>query len=227
VSSGRTSEPGEDVVAVAVGRLAYGSAASSLLWYGWLASTGLARWRHRTGQTDRQDFCAKRWIGITFPHFSKSSKTLRLWWNFLRKWISVGFEKKCRIPAGAGFRYSHSRTHTHTQPFYSSLDFVRDNQGEPVPEETFTHSHLSWSSIISYLLPPSIMIHGILSFNLRASLSLSLSLSLSPSFLLSTSWPGTLHFILHTFLHPVIVFFSQHMPIPSQLGLLYYWNYVI
>jgi len=52
---------------------------------------------------------------------------------------------------------------THTKPFYGSLDFVWDNPDEPVPEETFTHSHLSWSSIIPYLLPPSIMIHGILS----------------------------------------------------------------
>jgi len=34
------------------------------------------------------------------------------------------------------------------QPFYISLEFVRDNLGEPVPEETFTHSHPSWSSII-------------------------------------------------------------------------------
>jgi len=40
------------------------------------------------------------------------------------------------------------------------MDFVRDNPGEPVPEETFTHSHLSWSSI-PYLLPPSNTIHGI------------------------------------------------------------------
>ena len=47
-------------------------------------------------------------------------------------------------------------THTHTQPFYGSLDFVRDNPGEPVSEETFTHSHLLWSSVIPYLLPPSI-----------------------------------------------------------------------
>jgi len=39
-------------------------------------------------------------------------------------------------------------THTHTQPFYGSVDFVWDNPGEPVPEETFTHSHSSWSSII-------------------------------------------------------------------------------
>ena len=34
--------------------------------------------------------------------------------------------------------------------------------GEPVPEETFTHSHLSWSSSILYQLPPSTTIHGIL-----------------------------------------------------------------
>jgi len=33
--------------------------------------------------------------------------------------------------------------HTHTQPFYGSVDFVRDNPGEPVPEETFTHPHSS------------------------------------------------------------------------------------
>jgi len=57
----------------------------------------------------------------------------------------------------------NTHTHTHTQPFYSSLDFVQDNPGEQVSEETFTHSHLSWSSIIPYLLPPFITIHGILS----------------------------------------------------------------
>jgi len=53
-------------------------------------------------------------------------------------------------------------THTHTHPFYGSMDFVRDNLGEPVPEETFIHSHLSWSSIVPYLLHPSVTIHGIL-----------------------------------------------------------------
>ena len=58
--------------------------------------------------------------------------------------------------------HTHTHTHTHTQLFFSSLDSVWDNPGEPVPEETFTHSHLSWSSVIPYLLPPSIMIHGIL-----------------------------------------------------------------
>jgi len=46
---------------------------------------------------------------------------------------------------------------------YGSLNFAWDNPGEPVLEETFTHSHLLWSSIIPYLLSPSIMIHDILS----------------------------------------------------------------
>jgi len=30
-------------------------------------------------------------------------------------------------------------SNTHTQPFYGSLDFVRDNPGELVPEGTFRH----------------------------------------------------------------------------------------
>ena len=49
-----------------------------------------------------------------------------------------------------------------TRPFYGSLNFVRDNTGETAPEQTFTHSRLSWSSVIPYLLLPSIIIHGIL-----------------------------------------------------------------
>jgi len=34
---------------------------------------------------------------------------------------------------------NYSGQHTHTQPFYGSVEFVQDNPGEPVPEETFTH----------------------------------------------------------------------------------------
>ena len=111
------------------------------------------------------------------------------------------------------------KTHTHTQPFYSSKDIVRDNPVEPVPEETFTHSQLSWSSVIPYLLPPSIMIHGIFPVQLTCLTVFFHNLSSSSS-LWSTSWPGTLHFTPDTFLHPTIVFFLQHMPIPSQPALL-------
>jgi len=42
-------------------------------------------------------------------------------------------------------------THTHTQPFYGSLDFVRDYPDELVPEETFTHSRLSAFLIVNYI----------------------------------------------------------------------------
>jgi len=85
---------------------------------------------------------------------------------------------------------------------------------QPAQEETFTHSHLSWSSVIPYLLPPSITIHGILPVQFTC-LTVFFD-NLSPSFLWSTCWPGTVHFILYTFIHPLIVFFSQHMPIPLQ-----------
>jgi len=46
------------------------------------------------------------------------------------------------------------------QPFL--WPFVWDYPSEPVPEETFTHSYLSWLSIILYQLPPSTTIHSIL-----------------------------------------------------------------
>jgi len=104
-------------------------------------------------------------------------------------------------------------------PFYGSLDFVLDNPGEPVPEETYTHSHLSWSSIIPYLLPPSFTIHGILCIQFTW-LTVFFH-NLSPSFLWPTSWPGlsTSYSVHFYYLHPIIVFFLQHMPIPSQFCL--------
>jgi len=77
-------------------------------------------------------------------------------------------------------------THILTQPFYGSLDFVQDNLSEPVPEETFAHSHLSWSSIVPNLLYPSNTIHGILPVQF---MHLTVFFhNLSPSFLWSTSW---------------------------------------
>jgi len=85
---------------------------------------------------------------------------------------------------------THRHTCTQTQPFYSSLDFVWDNPGEPVPEETFTHSHLSWSSVIPYLLPPSTAIHGIIPVQFTC-LTVFFH-NLAPSFLWSTSY--SIHF---------------------------------
>jgi len=96
--------------------------------------------------------------------------------------------------------------------------FVRNYPREPVPEETYTHSHLSWSSTILYQLPPSTTIHSILPVQWTSLKVVLHNLSLSP--LWSTSWSGTLHFILHTFLHRITVFFSQHISMPSQPVLL-------
>jgi len=39
-----------------------------------------------------------------------------------------------------------------------------------------------------------------------------------PRPLWSSSWSWTLNFILHRFLHSIIIFFSQHMPISTQPG---------
>ena len=96
--------------------------------------------------------------------------------------------------------------------------FIQDYLGEPVPKETFPHSHQCWSSIILYLLPLFTTIHSILPVQFTC-LTVFLH-NLSPSPLWSTSLSGTVHFILRTFLHPIIVFFSQHMPIPLQSVLL-------
>jgi len=80
---------------------------------------------------------------------------------------------------------------------------VWDYPGEPVPEETFTHLHLSWSSIILYLLPPSTTIHCILPVQFTCLIVFLHNLSPSPVW--STSLSGTLHFTLRTFLYPIIV----------------------
>jgi len=52
-------------------------------------------------------------------------------------------------------------THTHTIILWL-YGFCLGQPGEPVPKETFTHSHLSWSSIVPHLLHPPTTIHGIL-----------------------------------------------------------------
>jgi len=103
--------------------------------------------------------------------------------------------------------------HAHTHMLSILQSFVRDYPGGPVPEETFTHSHLKSSSIL-YQPPPSAKIHSILPAQTTC-FTVSLH-NLYSSPLRSTSWSRTLNFILRTFLRPIIVFFSQHMPIASH-----------
>ena len=55
------------------------------------------------------------------------------------------------------------KTYTvHTHRHNRLTAFGPDYPGRPVPEETFTHSHPSWSSDILYQLPPFTTIHSIL-----------------------------------------------------------------
>ena len=101
--------------------------------------------------------------------------------------------------------------------------FVRDHPGEPVPEETLTHPP-SWSSSNLYQLLPSTTIHSILLVQITCLAIFLHNLFSCP--LWSASWFGALHLIFHTLVHPISVFFSQHMPIPSQPVLLQYQYYI-
>ena len=92
--------------------------------------------------------------------------------------------------------------------------FVRNYPGEPVPEETLTHPP-PWSSSNLYQLLPATTIHSILLVQTTCLAIVLHNLSLCP--LWSTSWSGALHLILHTFLHPISVFFSQQMPYHRDL----------
>jgi len=123
--------------------------------------------------------------------------------NTLHRYLLHSTQSNCNCKQPSSILSGH--TLTHTQLFYGSLDFIQDNLDEPVPEETFTHSHLSWSSIISYLLHPSATIHGILP--VQSECLTVFFHNLSPSFLLSTSWLSTFHsYSIHFFTHSLSSF---------------------
>ena len=79
-------------------------------------------------------------------------------------------------------------------------------------------THVSWSLSNLYQLLPSTTIHSI--FLVQIPCLAIFVHNLSPSPLWSTSSSVAFHLIFHTFLHPISVFFSKHMRIPSQPVLL-------
>ena len=87
-------------------------------------------------------------------------------------------------------------------------------------KKTFTRSHPSWSTYFLYHLSPFATVHGILFIQLTCLTVLLNNLFPGPLWSSPRSW--TLNFILHAFLHPIIVTFSQHMPISTQPVLLQY-----
>jgi len=113
--------------------------------------------------------------------------------------------------------YTHTHTHNHFTALWilSGTTRVSRYQKKHSPIRTY-YGHQS--SLICFIHLLSSMASSL--FNLHAWQSFSTISLQSPSFLWSTSWLGTIHFIHHTFLHPIIVFFSQHMP---MLNLGAYW----
>jgi len=74
--------------------------------------------------------------------------------------------------------------------------FVWDYRGKPIPEETFTHSHQSWSSTIHNILPDQFTCLTVFFHNLSPKSSLVYHLVRN-------------QLILHTILQTIIVFFAQ------------------
>jgi len=84
-----------------------------------------------------------------------------------------------------------------------------DYLGELVQEETFADHQPSSTSFLHLLRSVATSL-----FNLHVWQFLH---KLSPSLLWSASWFATLHFILHTFLHPVLSYFRNTCPYHCNL----------
>ena len=135
-------------------------------------------------------------------------------------------------------QHRSEQTHTHTQPFNGPLSGTTQ-VGQYQKKHLQTHNHpdhqtsyinflqLLWSIASSFMNCSCNFICGLSDVIIKTfSQSVSQLFNLhawqsflhnpSPGPLWSSSWSGTLRFILHTFLDPIIIFFSQHMPIPPQ-----------
>ena len=111
---------------------------------------------------------------------------------------------------------THARTHTTVSDLWSGTTRVGQYQKKHSP----THTHLDHrTSFLNFL---HLQINSILLVQFTVLFD-----NLSSGPLWSSSWSWTLYFILHAFLHPMIIIFSQHMSIPSQPVLLQYQCCVI
>ena len=130
--------------------------------------------------------------------------------------------------------------HTHTQPFNSLLSGTT-RVGRHQKKHSSTHTHLDHrTSFIIFL-----HLERSMASSLFSTMCLTvLSDNISPGPLWSSSWPWTLNFILHAFLHPIVIIFikclyciQQFMPVAvwwhqehsGFLDIVYYhfWWYVI
>jgi len=102
--------------------------------------------------------------------------------------------------------WKHTHTYTHT----TILQLCVFCPGQPGWAGIRRNIHPLTLIVVNhpYLLSPSTTIHGILP--IQSTCFTVFFHNLSPSFLWSASWPGTLHFILHTFFHPIIIATHAH-----------------
>ena len=128
----------------------------------------------------------------------------------------------CRQWKWMGHRNSSVCQYIHTQPsngVWSGTTPVGRYQKKHSPTHTHTGHRTSFVNFLHLLRS--------IASSVQFTCLTVLFDNLSPGPLWSSSLSWTLHFILHAFLHPIIIFFSQHMPIPTQPVLLQIQCYVI
>ena len=110
---------------------------------------------------------------------------------------------------------------------------VQNYPGKLVPEETFTHSHLSGSSTILYQLPPSTVIHSILPIHFTCLTAFLHNLSPwstsgpDPSTTYSIRFFTQSSFSFHNICPYHCSMFCCSTEIMSSLSKLFTWNYLL
>jgi len=126
---------------------------------------------------------------------------IELWWP------KTGLNKHTHIYALKILGLQQQQQQQQQQPFYGPLSRstqVSQYEKKHSPTHTYPdHQPFLSASFIYY-------VHSILHVQFMCLTVFLPNLSTCP--LWSTSWSGTLHFILHTFLHPFIVFFYNTCP---------------
>ena len=113
----------------------------------------------------------------------------------------------CRHTQTHRHTQTQTQTHTHTQLF-NGLWSRTTQVGQYQKKHSPTHTHpYHQTSFINFLH----LLRSIASSGLSLRAWTFLWDNLSPGTLWSSSWSWTLYFILHAFVHPIIIFFSQHM----------------
>jgi len=97
-------------------------------------------------------------VYLSMHQLSVCSRIGRLW-CWLRASVQSGPVRSPVITSG----HLYSVVHKSSTTTAALWPFVQPGlPGEPVPEASFTHSHLSWLSIVTYQLPTSTTINSIL-----------------------------------------------------------------